>query len=158
MFNTTRTEPQLTRSCLLLLKPASVSVFLIFSVSDTVIPDTAYCLTRIILSKHIDLGLVIFIWCRVRISQWATGVLRIFKLRFSHPGAFHSSCVYLYPQMTAASIFPSGKLQAPDEHVWLLAACPPLSASLPPLTRLHKFVCIVSANKPTGDTARRFNV
>lgn len=59
MFNTKRTEPQLTKSCLLLLKPVSVSVFVfqIFSVSDTVIPDTEYCLTGIILSKHIDLGL-----------------------------------------------------------------------------------------------------
>ncbi|CAM9939538.1 unnamed protein product [Bubo scandiacus] len=27
------------------------------------------------------------------------------------------NCVYLCPQMTAASIFPSGKLQAPDQHI-----------------------------------------
>lgn len=60
------------------------------------------------------------------------GVLRIcFNLRFSHPAVFYNSSIYLCPQMTAASIFPSGRLQAPtstfDFFVYALC-CHPLSS------------------------------
>lgn len=92
---------------------------------------------------------MIFIWCHVRISQWEMGVLRVcFKLRFSHPAAFYNSSVYLCPQMMAASVFPSGRLQTLDQHLWLLCVYSALSSSLLPLTRLQKFIFTVTETSP----------
>lgn len=50
--------------------------------------------------------------------------------------------------MMAASIFPSGRLQTPDQHLWLLCICPALSSSLLPLTRLQNFIFTVTETSP----------
>lgn len=77
------------------------------------------------------------------------GVLRIcFRLRFFHSAVLYNSSVYLCPQMMAASIFPSGRMQTPDQHLWLLCLCPALSSSLLPLERLQKFIFTVTETNP----------